>query len=117
VENLYGRKTRVMRVTFDSIRKPLRIHLAVLVLYPIEVKRQLATVENAKARAVEIARWLIPQRLLDPPDLDKLNCSAEVIQYGLGWLWDVRQTLEDGTNVWLSEVERHIESKRPWWLW
>jgi hypothetical protein len=96
--------------------KPERIRLAVLVLYPLGVKRQRATVDNAKARAVQLARQAIQKRLVDPPDLDALTCTAEVIEYDLWPLWDVRQKLADGTHVWISEVERHTDA-RPWWLW
>src|SRR3954452_11841104 len=74
---------RVIRVVFesppaaDTPRKSERIRPTVLVLYPLEVKRQLAAVDNAKARAVQLARQAIQNRLVEPPDLEALNCSAE----------------------------------------
>jgi hypothetical protein len=84
VVSVYGIKTRVIEVTYESPpapdlpRRPERIRLAVLVLYPLEVKRQLATVDNAKARAIQIARQILQKRLDRLPDLDALNCSAVV---------------------------------------
>ncbi|HEY0790260.1 MAG TPA: hypothetical protein VGD78_04270 [Chthoniobacterales bacterium] len=108
---------RVIRVTFDSPPDPDRFsrkercHFAVVVLYPIEVKRQLRTVEAAFAQAQEIARRQIEARLYKPPDLDALETSVEVVMLDLSPWTEVHRTLDDGTKVWLTEAERWHQ---PW---
>jgi hypothetical protein len=77
-----------------------------VVLYPVEVKRQLATLETATARALELAREIIQRDLFRPPKLEALRCSVEVIEFDLRPFWEVAWTLEDGTKVWITEVER-----------
>jgi hypothetical protein len=83
-----------------------RTRIVAVVLFPIEVKRQLATLEAATARAIELARRKIQRALAMPPNLEALKCSVEVIEFDLRPFWDVATTLEDGTKVWLTEVER-----------
>ena len=77
-----------------------------LSLYPPAVKRQLATVNNAKTRITELARQKIQRALVMPPKLDALQCSVQVIEFDLRPFREVATTLEDGTKVWLTEVER-----------
>jgi hypothetical protein len=106
--------TRVLRAVFQSPPNPDRFsakewcRLVVVVLYPDEVKLQLGTVTAAKARALEIARKQIQDRLCKPPDLDALHASAEIVLLDLFPLGDVHRTLDDGTKVWLSEVARWL---------
>jgi hypothetical protein len=63
------RRTRVIRAVFDSPADPDRFsrkercHFAVVVLFPLEVKRQLKTLRAAQARALEIARQMIQDRI------------------------------------------------------
>jgi len=80
--------------------------IVAVILYPLEVKRQLATLEAATARALELARQQIQRALVCPPKLETLQCSVEVIEFDLRPFWDVATTLEDGTRIWLTEVER-----------
>jgi hypothetical protein len=108
------RRTRVIRAVFESPANPDRFsakergRFVVVVLYPEDVKRQLGTATAALARALEIAREQIQDRLYKPPDLDALEASAEVVTLDLGPLGDVHLTLDDGTKVWLSVVERWL---------
>ena len=60
-----------------------------MVLYPPEVKRQLATLEAATARALELARQIIQRRCYRPPDLDTLQCIVEVTMFDLRPFADV----------------------------
>jgi hypothetical protein len=77
-------RTRVLQVRFESELDPGRpwskrqTRLVTVVLYPLEVKRGLVTVDTAEARAVELARQMVQYRLFRPPNLDVLQCSAEV---------------------------------------
>jgi hypothetical protein len=67
----------------------------------------LATSIVAKARALEIGRQQITDRLYKAPDLDVLNVSVEVVMLNLGPLRQAHRTLDDGIQgVWLSEAER-----------
>ena len=102
--------TRVIQVAYEwhpaeRWRKDYTRIVAV-VLFPVEVKRQLATLEAATARAIELAAQKIQRRLVLPPNLEALQCSVQVIDFDLRPFWDVASTLEDGTKVWLTEVER-----------
>ena len=114
-------KTRVLLVRFTSDLDPLQPHLpceqtrfAVVVLYSLEVKRQLATLETASARAIELARQIIQRRCYLPPDLDALTCIAEVTRFDLRPFADVAWIREDGTNVFLTEAERPLPSDWAW---
>ena len=82
--------TRVLLVRFTSELDPLpprlpceQTRFAVVVLYPPEVKRRMATLEAATARALELARQIIQRRCHRPPDLDTLQCTVEVIPFDL----------------------------------
>jgi hypothetical protein len=105
-------RPRVLEVRFTAEGNPERpwkggqIRLAAVVLYPLEVKRWLATVEAAKARAVELARQLIERDCFRPPGLEALTCSVEVTLYDPRPLQRPHWMLDDGTKVWLAEVER-----------
>jgi hypothetical protein len=106
--------TRVIRITFESNPDPdhpwkRQTRIVAVILYPIEVKRQLATVDNAKACAVELARQIIERDCFRPPILEALNCSVEVTLYHLRPLQRPHWILEDGTKVWLAEVERDLD--------
>jgi hypothetical protein len=106
--------TRVLRAVFQSPPDPDRFsakewcRLAVVVLFPDEVKLQLKTLRVAQARALEIGRKMITDRLYKPPDMDALNAWAEVVMLDPFPLGDVHRTLDDGTKVWLSEVARWL---------
>jgi hypothetical protein len=80
--------------------------IVAVVLYPTEVKRQLATLEAATARALELARDVIQRDLFRPPKVKALQCSVEVVEFDLRPFSEVATTLEDGTKVWITEVER-----------
>ena len=109
---MLDRRTRAIRVTFDPppdpdrFSKKERCHFAVVVLFPLEVKRQLKTLRAAQARSLEIARQMIQDRIYKAPDMDALESKAEVILFDLFPLGDVHRVLDDGTKVWLSEAER-----------
>jgi hypothetical protein len=103
-------RTRVIRVAYEwrpaqRWRKDCTRIVAV-VLFPIEVKRQLATLEAATTRAIELAAEKIQRDLFRPPLLEALKCSVEVIDFDLRPFWEVATPLEDGTKIWLTEVER-----------
>src|SRR5947209_6182621 len=104
------RLTRVIRVTFDSPPDPDRLsrkerrHFAVVVLFPLEVKRQLKTLPVAQARALEIARQQVNDRI-EAPDLET---STEILTLDLSPLGEVHRILDDGTKVWLTEAERWL---------
>src|SRR5947209_14626948 len=104
----------VIRATFESppdrdrFSRKERGRFVVVVLFPENVKHQLETVTVAKARALEIGRQQIQDRLYNPPALDAFEASAEVVTLNLGPLGEVHRTLDDGTKVWLTEVE--------WWM-
>ena len=59
-------RTRMIQVRFTSEPDPrhngAQIRFAAVVLYPPEVKRQMATLEAATARALELARQIIARR-------------------------------------------------------
>jgi hypothetical protein len=102
--------TRVIQVAYEwrpaeRWRKDYT-RIVVTILYPIEVKRQLATLEAATGRALELARQKIERDLFRPPVLEALKCTVEVIEFDLRPSWDVASTLNDGTRVWITEVER-----------
>jgi hypothetical protein len=104
-------RTRVIQVVFESapdLKRPWKrqTRLVAVVLYPLEVKRRLATVETAKARALELARQIIERDCFRPPILEKLNCQVEVTHYDLRPLQRPHWVLDDGTKVWLAGVER-----------
>ena len=103
--------TRVIQVAYEW--RPAErwrtdcTRVVAVVLYPIEVKRQLATLEAATARAIELARQKIQRALAMPPNLETLKCSVEVLEFDLRPFWDVATTLEDGNpRSLLTEVER-----------
>ena len=85
-----------------------------VVLYPLEVKRQLVTVDTTKDRAVKLAREIIQRRCYRPLDLDTLTCSVEVTMFDLRPFRDVAWTLEDGTKVFLTEAEQPLPSDWGW---
>lgn len=103
-------RTRVVQVRFTSESGPrnhgVQIRFAAVVLYPPDVKRQLATLEAAKANAVELARAIIQRRCYRPPDLDTLACTVEVTLFDLRPFRDVAWIQEDGTKVFITEAER-----------
>jgi hypothetical protein len=113
-------RTRVVQVRFtsdsqgDCLRKAGPTRFAVVVLYPLEVKRRLMTVDTAKGRAVKLAREIIQQRCHRPPDLDTLTCAVEVTRFDLRPFAEVAWTLEDGTKVFLTEAERPLPSDWAW---
>ena len=102
--------TRVIQVVYEW--RPVerwrtdRTRIVVTILYPLEVKQQLATREAASARAVELARDIMQRDLYRPPRLEALTRTVEVIEFDLRPFWDVASTIEDSTKVWLTEVER-----------
>ena len=104
--------TRVLRVVYEGEPDPKkpwntrRTRLAAVVLYPLEVKRKLATVDTAKARAIKLAGELIERCCHRPPRLEALRCSAEVVEFDLQPFGPARWSLEDGTKVWITEVDR-----------
>lgn len=112
------RRTRVIRVVFESPPDPDRFHakqrcrFAVVVLFPEEVKRQLGHVESAKARALEIAREQIRSQIYNPPRPGAFEPSAEVTTLNLSPLSQVYRVLDDGTKVWPSEAERSHPRQR-----
>lgn len=64
--------------------------IVAVILYPIEVKRRLATPEAAMARALELAPQKIERVLASPPKLEALKCSVEVIEFspsGRSGMW------------------------------
>jgi hypothetical protein len=85
-----------------------------VILYPPEVKRQLATLEAAKARAAELARQIIQRRCYRPPDPDTLACSAEVTMFDLRPFADVAWIQEGGTKVFITEAEQPLPSDWSW---
>ena len=91
----------MLRVRFSS--GPIRF--AATILYPLEVKRQLATPGAAAGRAVELARQIIQRRCYRPPDLDTLACALQVAEFDLKPFTDAAWNLEDGTRVYLVEAE------------
>jgi hypothetical protein len=79
--------TRVIQVAYEwrpaeRWRKD-RTRIVAVVLFPIEVKRQLATLEAATVRAIELAAQKIQRDLYRPPKLEVLECSVEVIDFDL----------------------------------
>lgn len=100
-------RTRVIQVRFTSEPDPhnngAQIRFGVVVLYPAEVKRQLATLEAASARAIELARDIIQRQCYKPPDLDTLKCTVEVTLFDLRPFSQVAWIQEDGTKVWIVE--------------
>jgi hypothetical protein len=111
-------RTRVIQVRFTSDPNPrnhgAQIRFTAVILYPPEVKRQLATLENATRRAIELARQIITRRCYRPPDLDTLACFVEVTLFDLRPFTDVAWTLEDGTKVFLTEAEQPLPSDWGW---
>ena len=112
--------TRVLQVRFtsdpegDCLRKVGPTRYGVAVLYPPEVKRQLATLASATSRAIELARQIIQRRCHRPADLHTLQCTAEVTLFDLRPFRDVAWTLEDGTKVFLTEAEQPLPSDWAW---
>lgn len=113
-------RTRVIQVRFtsdaqgDCLRKVGPIRYAAVILYPLPVKRQLATLEAASARAIELARQIIQRQAYHPPDLDTLACTAEVTMFDLRPFTDVAWKLDDGTKVFLTEAEQPLPSDWGW---
>ena len=113
-------RTRVIQVRFtsdaqgDCLRKVGPIRYAAVILYPLPVKRQLATLEAASARAIELARQIIQRQCYRPPDLDALKCTVEVTLFDLRPFRDVAWTLEDGTKVWIVEAEQPLPFGWSW---
>jgi hypothetical protein len=98
----------------DCLSKVGRVRFAVAVLYSLEVKRQLATLEAATARAIELARQIIQRRCYQPPDLGALTCAVEVTRFDLRPFAEVGWTLDDGTKVFLTEAERPLPFGWAW---
>jgi hypothetical protein len=107
---MHDPRTRVIQVRFTS--GPIRY--AVVILYPLEAKRQLATLEAATVRAIELARQIITRRCYRPPDLDALTCNVEVTMFDLRPFTDVAWIQEDGTKVFLTEAEQPLPSDWGW---
>jgi hypothetical protein len=111
-------RTRVLQVRFTSEPDPrnhgAQIRFAAVVLYPLEVKRHLATLDAASARAVQLARQIIQRRGYLPPDLDTLACNVEVTMFDLRPFRQVAWIQEDGTEVWITEAERPLPSDWGW---
>ena len=105
-------RTRVLLVRFTSEPDPRNcgapIRFGVVILFPPEVKRQLATLAAASTRAIEFARQIIQRQAYRPPDLDALACTVEVTLFDLRPFTDVAWTLENGTKVWIVEAERPL---------
>ena len=93
---------------------PGRLCFQVAILSPLEVKRQLATLEAASARAIELARQIITRRCYRAPDLDALQCSVEVTMFDLRPFADVAWIQDDGTQVLLTEAEQPLPSDWAW---
>jgi hypothetical protein len=107
---MHDPRTRVIQVRFTA--GPIRY--AAVILYPLEVKRQLATLEAATGRAIELARQIITRRCYRLPDLDALACTAEVTRFDLRPFTDVAWIQEDGTKVFLTEAEQPLPSDWGW---
>ena len=103
-------RTRVIQVRFTS--GPIRF--AAAVLYPLEVKRRLVTLDTAKGRAVKLARRIIRRDCYRPPDLDTLACSVEVTMFDLRPFTDVAWIQDDGTKGFLTEAEQPLPSDWGW---
>jgi hypothetical protein len=76
--------------------------------------RELATLEAASARAVQLARQIIHRRCYRPPDLDTLACTVEVTSFDLRPFREVAWTLDDGTKVWITEAEQPLPHDWAW---
>jgi hypothetical protein len=76
--------------------------------------RELATLDAASARAVQLARQIIQRRGYLPPDLDTLACNVEVTMFDLRPFREVAWIQEDGTEVWITEAERPVPSDWGW---
>jgi hypothetical protein len=76
--------------------------------------RELATLEAASARAIQLAGRIIRRDCYRRPDLDTLTCSVEVTMFDLRPFRDVAWTLEDGTKVFLTEAERPLPFGWAW---
>ena len=103
--------SRVIQVVFESVpdlKRPWRgrTRIAAVILYPSEVERLLVTVGAARGRALTLARQIIKRDLFRPPILETLRCSVEVVEYDLRPFMEPHWRLEDGTKVWVAEVER-----------
>jgi hypothetical protein len=113
-------RTRVLLVRFTSdpdvgrTRKDERIRFGAVILYPPEVKRQLATLEAATARAIDLARQIIQRQTHRPPDLDALRCAVEVTRFDLRPFAEAAWTQEDGTKVWVVEAEQPLPFGWAW---
>lgn len=111
-------RTRVLLVRFTSdpnLRNHgAQIRFTAVVLYPPGVKRQLATLEAAKAHAAELARQIIQRRCHRPPDLDTLACNVEVTMFDLRPFTDVAWIQEDDTKVFLTEAEQPLPFGWAW---
>ena len=110
--------TRVIQVVYEWAPaerwRTDRTRIVAVILYPPEVKRQLATLEAAGARALELARQKIQRDLFRPPKLEALQCSVGVIEFDLRPFREVAWIQEDGTKVWIVEAERPL----PYgWAW
>jgi hypothetical protein len=86
----------------------------VVILYPLEVKRMLATVDTAKGRAVKLAREIIQRRCYRPPDLDTLTCAVEVTRFDLRPFREVAWIQEVGTKVFITEAEQPLPHGWAW---
>lgn len=111
-------RARVIQVRFTSEpdARSNRAHMryAAVVWYPLDIKRMLATVTTAKGRAVKLARGIIQRRCYRPPDLDTLHCTVEVTLFDLRPFAERAWIQDDGTNVFLTEVERPLPSDWGW---
>jgi hypothetical protein len=104
--------TRVLKVVYEGDPDPKkpwsneRTRLDAIVLYLPEVKRQLGSLEAAATRAVDLARRLIGRDLVRHLNLESLRCSVEVVEFDLRPFEEQPHwQLEDGTRVWLTEVQ------------
>jgi hypothetical protein len=98
----------------DGLRKAGLSCFTVAVLYPLEVKRRLVTVDPAKGRAVKLAREIIQRRCYRPADLDTLTCTVEVTLFDLRPSADVAWVLEDGIKVFLTKSEQPLPFEWSW---
>jgi hypothetical protein len=85
---------------------PRGTRITVAVLFPPEVKRRLATIEAATRHALDLARNAIARTSSRPGDLNRLTCTVEVTRDDLFPPGRLYLRTEDGTELWLEEVEQ-----------
>jgi hypothetical protein len=81
------------------------VRIAAAVVFTPEVKRQLATLETASQRALELGRQVVERTLPHSPDLRTLQCAIEVTGDELQPSGRPDLTTADGTRVWLVQGE------------